>query len=94
VEFNPSAIVFLIVGSVCGMLSGYFALREIEEVNRKLPQHEQIEYAFMYPGKMKRISLAYKEYYPGGTTNRWRVTFEIGSVLFMALAALAARFLR
>ena len=75
------------------MMSGYLTFREIEEVNRKLPEPEQIEYAFMHPGKMKKIRLAYKEFYPQGATNRWRLVFQTAAFLFLGLTALAAGFL-
>ena len=91
---TPSAIVFLILATGCGMLSSYLALREIEEVNRKLPEQERIEYAFMYPGKMRRIRLAYKRLYPQGATNRWRLVFQTATFLFLALTALATGILR
>jgi len=91
---TPSAIIFLILATGCGMVSGYFTFREIEEVNRKLPQQEQIEYALMYPGKMKRIRLAYQRFYPQGATNRWRLMFQTAAFLFLGLTALAAGFLR
>jgi hypothetical protein len=91
---TPTAIVLLTLAAGCGMVSGYFTFREIEEVNRKLPQQEQIEYAFMYPGKMKRIRLAYKRLHPQGATNRWRLMFQTAAFLFLGLAALAAGFLR
>ena len=89
---NPIAIVFLILATGCGMASGYFTFREIEEVNRKLPQQQQIEFAFMYPGKMKKIRFAYKRFYPQGATNRWRVMFQTAAFLFLGLTALIAGF--
>jgi|HubBroStandDraft_6_1064221.scaffolds.fasta_scaffold44751_2 hypothetical protein len=91
---TPSAIAFLILATACGIVSAYLTFREIEEVNRKLPQREHVEYAFMYPGKMKGIGLAYKEFYPQGTTNRWRVVFQTLAFLFLGLTAVAAGFLR
>jgi len=91
---TPSALVFLILATGCGMVSGYFTLREIEAVNRKLPQQERIEYALMYPGKMRRIRLAYKRFYPEGATNRWRLVFQTAAILFLGLTAPAAGFLR
>jgi hypothetical protein len=91
---TPSAIVFLVAGSGCCVVSGYFVLREIEEVNRKLPQGEQIEYAWMYPGKMRRIRSAYKRFYPEGMIDRRRIVFEVGAFVFIALTAVAAGFLR
>ena len=90
---RPTAIVFLVLGAVCAAISTYFTHREIEEVKRKLPEREQVEYAFMYPGKMQRIGRHYKRLYPEGETNRWRVGLQIAAFLFFALAVLAAGFL-
>jgi hypothetical protein len=90
---GPSAIVFLVLTAGCGMLSSYFTLREIEEVNRKLREEEQIEYAFMYPGKMRKVKLAYKRFYPRGATNRWRLVSQTAAFIFLGLTALVAGFL-
>jgi hypothetical protein len=91
---TPSAIVFLILATGCCFVSGYFTLREIEEVNQKLRRQEQIEYAFMYPGKMKKIRVAYGRFYPHGATDRWRRVFQAAAFVFLGFTALAARFLR
>ena len=56
--------------------------REVEEVNKNLPQQEQIEYAFMYPGKMKKIRIAYERFYPSGKIDRWRLVFQSGMSCF------------
>jgi hypothetical protein len=91
---TPSAIVFVVLATACGIMSAYLTFREIEEVNRKLPEQEQIEYAFMYPGKMRRIRLAYKGFYPQGAVNRWRLVSQTAMFLFLGLAAVTAGFLR
>ena len=83
---TPSAIVFLILATGCCFVSGYFTLREIEEVNQKLRRQEQIEYAFMYPRKMKKIRVAYGRFYPHGA--------RAAAFVFLGFTALAARFLR
>jgi len=93
-KLAPSAIVFLVLAAVCGMTSCYFTFREIEEVNWMLPEQEKIEYAFMYPGKMRKIRLAYERLYPQGGTNRWRIVFQSAAFFFLGLTALAAGFLR
>jgi hypothetical protein len=94
VTLNPSAIVFLVSATACAAVSYYLTFREIEDVNRKLPQEAHVEYAFMHPGKMKRIRLAYKGFYPRGTTDRWRLAFQTLAFLFLGLTAVAAGFLR
>jgi hypothetical protein len=91
---TPSAILFLILATACGLASCYLTFREIEEVNRKLPEQEQIEYALMHSGKMKKIKLAYKRFYPQGGTDRWCLMFQAAGFLFLGLTALQAGFLR
>jgi hypothetical protein len=76
------------------MTSTYFVFREIEEINRKLPPGEQIEYAFMYLGKMSKIAREYRRLYPQGSLNRWRLGFQIAGIFFLALTALALGFFR
>jgi hypothetical protein len=91
---TPSAIVFLVLATGCGAASTYLTFREIEAVNRKLPQEEHIEYAWRYPGKIRRIRSAYKGLYPEGMVDRWRIIFEVAAFVFIALTAVAAGFLR
>jgi hypothetical protein len=93
-ELTPSTIVFLVSAAGCGAASAYFTFREIEEVNRRLPQEAQVEYALIYPGKMRRIRRAYKQLYPEGVVDRWRIVFEAAAFVFIALTALAAGFPR
>ena len=93
IGLTPNALVFLALATGCGSVSAYFMFREIEEVNRKAPQQEHIEYASMYPGKMKRIKVAYKGFYPQGTTDRWRLVFQTMAFVFLGLTAVAAGFL-
>jgi hypothetical protein len=92
--FSPAAIVCLVLAASCAATSGYFTHKEIEEINRKLPKREQVEYAFMYPGKMERIGHHYKQLYPEGSTNRWRLVFQVAAFLFLGLTAIAVGFLR
>jgi hypothetical protein len=93
-SFPINAAAFIALVSVCGLISTYFTLREIEEINRKLPQEKQIEYAFMYPGKMGKIALEYKRLCPQGSLNRWRLVFQAAGIFFLVLTALALGFFR
>ncbi len=90
----PSAIMFLVLAAGCCAASSYLIFRETEDVNRKLPPEEQIEYAWMYPGKMLRIRKAYQRFYPGGPLDRWRRILAIAGVVFIALTAVLSGFLR
>jgi hypothetical protein len=66
---NQRAIVFLSLAATCAIISGFLGCQEIGEVNRKLPESQQIPYLLMYPGKMREIKTEYKRLYPtGGST--------------------------
>ena len=58
----PVAI-FPLMGS-CGMVSTFLLWQEIGEVNRKLPDAEQMSYWRMHPVKMSKIKREYRRLYP------------------------------
>ena len=91
---TPSAIIFLTLTASCGFVSWILVSREIEEVNRKLPDPEQISLGFMYPGKMQKIKTAYKRLYPDGKIERFRIIAQIAMFLFAAFTAITAGFLK
>ncbi len=89
-----TAIVFLCLGTSCAVISSLLVYQEIGEVNRKLPDEEQISYFFMYPGKMAKIKAEYKRLYPKGRVEFWRFVLQAAVFVFLALAAIAGGFLR
>jgi hypothetical protein len=93
-DITLSGVVFLCFGASCAIISGFLVYQEIGEVNRKLSEHEQIRYLFMYPGKMQKIQAEYKRLYPKGKVDLWRRVFQIAFFVFMAATALASGFLR
>ncbi len=93
-SLNATAISFLVLATSCGLLSSFLISREIEEVNRYLPPQERIEFAFMYPGKMKRIKTAYIQFCPTGKIDRWRLLSQTAMSLFLVLTAISAGLLR
>lgn len=60
----------LIISLTCTLgftyASGLILYAMVGEVNRKLPDEKQIEYLFMYPGKVGKIKSEYRKYYPNG----------------------------
>ena len=48
------------------LIENFILFAIIGEVNRKLPENEQIGYLFWYPGKFGRIKRRYHEFYPNG----------------------------
>jgi hypothetical protein len=89
-----AGIVFLLLGATCAIISGLLSYQEIGEVNRKLPEAEQIPYLLMYPGKMRRIKTEYQRLYPNGRVNLWRSVFQVAMFVFLALTAIAGGFLK
>jgi hypothetical protein len=70
-----------------GAMSGFFLMQEIGEVNRKMPDNEQISHWGMYPGKMQAIKVEYKRLYPSGRLEFWRFWLQVASLAFLGLAA-------
>ena len=61
----------------------------IELINQKLPQDQQIEYAYGYPGKMKKIRALYREHYPTGHLAKRELAVEaMGAVWFFVVAVI------
>ena len=89
-----TAVVFLLLAATCAIASSSLIHQEIESVNRKLPEEEQISYSLMYPGKMRKIKAAYRRYYPMGHIEQWRIMLQAGMFVFLALCAIAAGFFR
>ena len=59
----------------------------IGEVNRKLPEDQQIGYLGFYPSKAFRITREYRRFYPGGRLNTVRIILNIIGFLLGACAA-------
>ena len=91
---NQRAIVFLSLAATCAIISGFLVCQEIGEVNRKLPESQQIPYLLMYPGKMRKIKTEYKRLCPNGRVNFWRGLFQAGMFLFAALTSIADGFMK
>jgi hypothetical protein len=70
------------LGTTCAMLSNFILVQEIGEVNRKLPDDEQISYWFWWPGKAFHLFAEYKRLYPNGRLEFWRITLEIAAIIF------------
>ena len=80
--FSVAAAVLLASTATSCALSGFFLLQEIGEVNRQLPNTEQISYWGMYPGKMSRIRREYERLYPTGKIDIMRRLFQYAAFVF------------
>jgi hypothetical protein len=67
----------------------------IGEINRKLPEEQQIGYLGFYPSKAFRITREYRRLCPGGHLNTVRIIFNIvGFILGLCAAARLSHFWR
>jgi hypothetical protein len=74
--------------TVLGFSSFVLISRMIELVNQKLPKDQQIEYAYGYPGKIRRIRALYREHYPMGHLAKWELRVEITGVVWVVIAVI------
>ena len=86
---NTASIVFVCLGASCGLISSFLLWQEIGEVNRKLPDDQQISYFWGSPEKIQRIKKEYKRLYPNGKIERLSAAFQIAAFAFMILGAVA-----
>jgi hypothetical protein len=81
----PVMLVIALFGAVFASSLAIYAM--IGEVNRKLPDDQQIEYLFMYPGKVSKVKLEYKRLYPKGRLPLlWNLTVGVMIALGLAVA--------
>ena len=60
----------------------------IGEVNRRLPEDQQVSYLWGYPGKLSGIREQYKRFYPKGTLSRVLTVLQALFIIVMATCAL------
>jgi hypothetical protein len=87
-------VIFVCFGAICAAVSSVLVHKEINHVNAKLSDEEQISLSFMYPGKMQKIKSEYKRLYPAGKIEAWRMALQIAGFGFLALAAIWLGFLK
>ena len=80
------AVIFLCLGIMSAIVSAFFTIQEIREINRRYPDNEQIPFLLRYPGRMASIKRQYKLLYPAGRTDFWRLVFQIATILLFAMA--------
>lgn len=93
-ELNFTSIVLASLGASCLVVSGFFFVQEIGEVNRRLPEEKQISYWWMYAGKYTRIRDEYRRLYPSGRIHMFSKVFEITGFALLVLALIASGFFR
>ena len=93
-ELNSASIVLGGLAVSCLVMSGYFLCIEIGEVNRKLPEDQQISYFWMYSEKFARVKQEYKHFYPHGRIHLIGRLLEITGFIFFILAAVVGGFFK
>jgi len=89
----PAVILFSLAFS-CAILSAFFLWQQIGEINRKLPDSEQISYWGMHPAKMAKIKREYKRLYPSGRIDLMRRALQYGAVGFVVLLLIPLGFFK
>jgi len=87
-------VIFVYLGASCAAIGSVLVHREIAAINRKVPDAQQISFAFMYPGKMQKIKAEYKRLYPAGSIEIWRLRLQLAMFAFLALAVIFLAFFR
>jgi hypothetical protein len=91
-SLSSTAIVLLVLAVSCFALSTFILWREIDEINRKLSDEEQISHLWIYTDKSLRIKREYRRLYPNGRLERVGFAFEILGFFLLACAAASAVF--
>jgi hypothetical protein len=92
-RINAAAVVLLALAGFCFVLSGFCLFQEIAEINRKLPDDQQISYWGMYSEKYSRVKTEFKRLYPHSRLHTRGVALELAGLLFLFMAAVASGFL-
>ena len=79
-------IAVLLAGAVTLMIwSSLVIFAMIGEVNRRLPEDQQVSYLWGYPGKLSGIRDQYKRFYPTGTLSRLLTVLQAVTIVVMAI---------
>ena len=89
----PVLVLFCLACS-CFMVSAFFLWQEIGEINRKLPENEQISYWGIHPIKMAKIRREYKRLYPSGKIDLMSRIFQYAGFAFMVLLLIPLGFFK
>ena len=93
-ELNLATIILGALGISCTVISGFLLTQEIGEVNRKLPEDQQISYWWMYAEKYSKIKKEYRRLYPNGRIHTFGVIFQVVAFALFLLAIIASGFFR
>ena len=85
----PPMVLVLLTGAVTLMIGSALVISAmIGEVNRRLPEDQQVSYLLGYPGKLRKIRDEYKRFYPKGNLAKVLSVLWVLIVIMMAACAL------
>lgn len=94
IHVSLMTVIFASLGGTCTLISGAIFCQVIGEVNRKLPDDQQISYwGLMHVDEATRIREEYKRLYPGGRLHHLRFIFAMAGFVLLLLATISAGFL-
>ncbi len=85
-----TSFLFLILAIVCTISGVVLVQIEISQVNRMLPESEQIS-RLGSVGSFFRMKRNYKRLYPSGHLDSWRAALQLSALGFILLARIADR---
>ena len=81
------------IAQVCAITGSVAVYAELSNVNRKLPDDQQISYFWWYFSKYRRVDGLYRQYYPAGRLILLRrICFGIGAASMIAFAKILGFF--
>jgi hypothetical protein len=87
IPFSSSALALFAAAVSFGAMGNLLLFVVVGEVNRKLPEDQQVGYFFWYPGKVNRVITLYRQHYPRGRLLLYyRGCLEVAAVLCLAFA--------
>ena len=87
-------VAILCLACSSGVLAAFFLWQEIGEINRKLPETDQISYWGMHPVKMAKVKREYRRLYPSGKIDLIRRIFQYVTFLFALLLLIPLGFFK
>ena len=78
------AILLFLSGISCIIKANFIEFAMIGEINRKLPEADQISKAWRYPGKHSKVQSEYRRFYPEG-----RLLSQYRTILYSGLVLLS-----
>ena len=81
-------LVALALVTICSLVSAILTYKMIAMVNRKLPPESQINYLFLYPGKLSRLNSSYRQFYPSGRLLFWSRLLYLAPIGWVLVALL------